>query len=1066
MRLMNTARILRVFQQSATRWLLALAFVAVIGLFSSGVQSSWISASTFGAFSHSGIVPTPVVNVVCGDGSQQIGFLSNNGDPLDSVNLDNPGDSVEIQVCADGLTLGGPETFQLVIEHDDSVVELINPACAGLLDGGFVSPSTKRTSDDQASAFICTKPGGVSGSAGALIKLTARRTGAGVDTLVFRTSGELSTGLYESGVPFAVSGFDSLAVQQQNPAVVATATPQATAVPFVFIPPATATPVPAQPASGPPALQLDPPSEPSSFSAVPGVHSVKLNWGVPDETSGRSIDEYIIQNLKTGEIVRVSGDVLTYTFFDLDPLLAYSFIIRAATGLGVGPTTGVGPVTPLDVQEAVIAPVATPTVEVELEIVEPTATPVVVAPSDEVRSGEIVITKADGEALESTLEGILGGDVDVTVDVAVITTVSEAGGISIEIPVDGLTEDDSGVIEDIEVQIGQLALRITGGQGTAELEIPDDILVAGRASVSLSIDGMNVRITDPVLQYSPAVVDDGSFGTGSSSSGALNSIGDVGVSFAVDLDVLPDDVGLSTTYSADSAELAETTGMVFALSGDDELGYFVTVEKSGVSQDDFGDNTVTMSVSLAWLDEMVAAGREMAITKISDDDIVFTESAQCERLSGIAVCTVTFTGAAGGFSVFAIYGFVNENEQIPPQPLAPVLPTPPPPPTSTPASVLATSTPRSDSSSNPTATPQVASTVPAENVDRDETGGAAKLGDGEGGGGAPSIIVIVAIGAVVAVAAGTVISAYYRRPTVPTAGLLVIATAVGSIVLVAGNSSVVEAGGLGAPTFGNLDGVEQLGASDIPVIDKNDFRFRKVGSGVRVLSEAYSAGTLDQLAGIPGTAKGDDFDGIDPKVDVSIWFETAEDVDLNLGGLSATVLNVVDNVVEVSVPVRIAHQLSYLPGVLRVDRIMPPQIEAVTSEGAATHGSPAWNSLGIDGTGIKVGIIDVGFIGWSSISPSELPTPTAVRCYTAIGVFTSTLSDCEVGTVHGTAVSEAVDDMAPAVEFYISNPQSGADLLAATQWMVSQGVDVINHSVGWTWDGSGDGTSVFSDSPL
>lgn len=37
------------------------------------------------------------------------------------------------------------------------------------------------------------------------------------------------------------------------------------------------------------------------------------------------------------------------------------------------------------------------------------------------------------------------------------------------------------------------------------------------------------------------------------------------------------------------------------------------------------------------------------------------------------------------------------------------------------------------------------------------------------------------------------------------------------------------------------------------------------------------------------------------------------------------------------------------------------------------HGSPNWNAFGFTGTGVKVGIIDVGFPGYSSLIGSELP---------------------------------------------------------------------------------------------
>ena len=67
---------------------------------------------------------------------------------------------------------------------------------------------------------------------------------------------------------------------------------------------------------------------------------------------------------------------------------------------------------------------------------------------------------------------------------------------------------------------------------------------------------------------------------------------------------------------------------------------------------------------------------------------------------------------------------------------------------------------------------------------------------------------------------------------------------------------------------------------------------------------------------------------------------------------------------------------------------------------------------------------------------------------------------------HGTLVAEAVVDIGPEVSLYIATPWSPGDLQTATDWMVSQGVSVIVHSAAYEYDGPGDGTSPFSDSPL
>ncbi|MQF70472.1 tandem-95 repeat protein [SAR202 cluster bacterium AD-812-D07_MRT_10900m] len=1118
------------------------------------VQGAWVYATTSGSNALSGTVASTPDTGACGSGSEQFGFLDANGDPLDSINLNNAGDTIDIQVCADGLTLGGPDSAQIVIEHDDSIIELIDPACAGLLGGGFASPSTKRTSDDQASAFICTKPGGVSGTGGALLRLTVRRTGAGTESLSFRTSGTLSTRLYESGVLVAASGFDSLSVLQENQSP----TPVPTSAPAPFIPPpaATATPVPASSGDGaPPGLQLEPPTEPINFSTAPGLFSITLTWEVPEDTSGRPIDVYQIQNLKTGEIVRLDGEALSYTFAGLDPSFEYFFTIEASTGLGTGPATGAGllspwglPGTPTSVEVNVepdgstvvvswsapdsdggtpitgyivvftpvdsggtTFPVVHETSATEISVPgllkpgavysvavgtvtaagvgpmasggvvsgapestpAPTATIAAIAPTTTVTAtvafvlapksvptaapgglepAEFTISEDDGIALEAAIEALTGRDV--VIGEAVVSTDSSADGIGLVIPVAGLTGDET-LAGSLEIQIGRLSLNVVNGIGTAEIRLAADLTVKGAASVSAGENVLDVRITEPILQYSPETVDDGSFAT------SANSIDDVAVTFEVGLDFLPDEVSLGTIFSADPDELEAAVGITFALTADSELAYFVSVEKSGVAQADFGDNTISMSLSTSWLDEMVSQGREIAITKVSDGGEVFTEIAQCERLADGVVCTVTFSGAAGGFSIFAIYGFVNTDQGPEPQPLAISDSDTGPNPTATlaaaeapvrpePTSVVAESTPAQAQTLESTPMPEVAPTPAEIDVDSDEIAG---LGDVGGGG--PGLLMILGVAVVVVVAGGSAIAVFVRRPVVPTAGLLIIAVAAGSYALVVGDSSVVLAD--------EDPDIRDVNVRLLAEWDKNDFRYRKVGSEVRVLSEAYRAGTLDERSEFSELSV---VEAIDPSIDVSIWFASADDVDLELISQTATVLNHVEDVVEARVPIRFAHLLSYMPGVLRVDRIVPPRVSTVTSEGAAVHGSPAWNTVGLDGTGIKVGIIDLGFQGWSAISPSELPTPVGVRCYTSVGEFSSTLSDCETGTVHGTAVAEAVDDIAPAVAFYIANPTSPLDMLNTEIWMASQGVQIINFSVGTGWDGPGDGTSPKSDSPL
>ena len=129
---------------------------------------------------------------------------------------------------------------------------------------------------------------------------------------------------------------------------------------------------------------------------------------------------------------------------------------------------------------------------------------------------------------------------------------------------------------------------------------------------------------------------------------------------------------------------------------------------------------------------------------------------------------------------------------------------------------------------------------------------------------------------------------------------------------------------------------------------------------------------------------------------------------------------------------------------------------ASTSQGVQAHLSAPWNDAGFSGQGIKVGIIDTGpgdgFLGYRSLMGTELPATVEARCYTAIGRFTSDVADCDGGSDHGTAVAESMADIAPEVSLYIANPVTRGDLRSTVDWMISEGVSVINHPISWAGD--------------
>lgn len=100
-------------------------------------------------------------------------------------------------------------------------------------------------------------------------------------------------------------------------------------------------------------------------------------------------------------------------------------------------------------------------------------------------------------------------------------------------------------------------------------------------------------------------------------------------------------------------------------------------------------------------------------------------------------------------------------------------------------------------------------------------------------------------------------------------------------------------------------------------------------------------------------------------------------------------------------------------------------------------GIQAWHAAGFKGQGVRVGIIDRGFAGIDQLEaavtfPDYMDTAAIYNAYTN----------------HGTLVYRVFYEMAPEAEYFLFqlNP-SGKNISEAVDWMLLQGVDVVNYSV-------------------
>lgn len=133
------------------------------------------------------------------------------------------------------------------------------------------------------------------------------------------------------------------------------------------------------------------------------------------------------------------------------------------------------------------------------------------------------------------------------------------------------------------------------------------------------------------------------------------------------------------------------------------------------------------------------------------------------------------------------------------------------------------------------------------------------------------------------------------------------------------------------------------------------------------------------------------------------------------------------------------------------------QAGSVTGAEVAKLNVANWHAAGVDGSGVRIGIIDFFDSGvWAqALAAGDVPSPAGMFClHTGIG--------CSVlapnGGVHGVAVAEVVHEVAPGASLYLADVQTVSDLMAAVQWFENNGVKVISRSLAAVLDGPGNGT--------
>ncbi|MGD8780557.1 MAG: S8/S53 family peptidase [Ignavibacteria bacterium] len=160
----------------------------------------------------------------------------------------------------------------------------------------------------------------------------------------------------------------------------------------------------------------------------------------------------------------------------------------------------------------------------------------------------------------------------------------------------------------------------------------------------------------------------------------------------------------------------------------------------------------------------------------------------------------------------------------------------------------------------------------------------------------------------------------------------------------------------------------------------------------------------------------------------------------------------------VEIPIERLHDVAEnVKGIWRIRQPLKPKAFEVIGEGPFLMEADEWHSAGYTGADAKVAVIDLGFnLLDSAQANGDIPPTYVSHDFTGTGL--------QTGTQHGTAVAEAVYDVAPDAELYLYKIGTFTHLQLAEDTCEMNNIHVINHSVGWYLAGGYyDGTGYVCD---
>ena len=174
-------------------------------------------------------------------------------------------------------------------------------------------------------------------------------------------------------------------------------------------------------------------------------------------------------------------------------------------------------------------------------------------------------------------------------------------------------------------------------------------------------------------------------------------------------------------------------------------------------------------------------------------------------------------------------------------------------------------------------------------------------------------------------------------------------------------------------------------------------------------------------------------------------------------GVSDSSIDTSSSLIKVTVPVgQLASLVAQLSGVAFVRAPYQPYTLGTLSEGRAAIHADVYGSAGVTGAGVRIAVIDLGFYGLAQAQArGDLPASVGQNDFTGTGLTS--------GISHGTAVAEVIYDIAPDAQLTLIKIGDEVDLDQAVTYCLANGIQIINHSLGWYNTSNYDGAGVIAD---